>query len=211
MGTNEFKVFSDPEAAKYPAQQMMYSLEESTCCWRYLCKSNRPYEQTMWLGTKENLGGVVMKMTRPCACPMQPCCCCSSPPFMQTIDFKMGDDSPLGQGSVPCFTCVPSIMLTDATGAPEFNIQMPTCCGGLCVNCMAEGCCNCKVPFYIYLPGTPPTDGNQVGKIVKHWRGLGSEIFTDATSFQVEFPLNSSVETKARLMGITYFVNILFF
>ena len=51
----------------------------------------------------------------------------------------------------------------------------------------------------------------QVGKIVKLWRGLGTEVFTDADSFQVEFPEGADEDTKKRILGTVMFVNIQFF
>ena len=83
--------------------------------------------------------------------------------------------------------------------------------GGMCVNIFAEGVCNCKIPFYIYKPGEKPRDGTQVGKIVKLWRGIMTEIGTDADSFKVEFPEGSDAASRARLLGTTMFINMLFF
>ena len=93
---------------------------------------------------------------------MFPCIICDSPPFMNTINF-----SNFGSAEIPTFCCIPNIKVKDATGNIKYQVQMPSCCMGLCVNCMAEGCCNCKIPFYVYAPGVSPTNGNQVGKIVK--------------------------------------------
>ena len=28
----------------------------------------------------------------------------------------------------------------------KYELQQPTCCGGLCINFFAEGLCNCKIP-----------------------------------------------------------------
>jgi len=90
------------------------------------------------------------------------------------------------------------------SGRPEeYKVQMPSCVGGMCVrqgklpiggdhaetlpiphrrciDCCAEGLCNCKVPFYIYPAGSSGGKGEEIGKIVKMWRGLGTEVFTDA-------------------------------
>ena len=89
-------------------------------------------------------------------------------------------------------------------------MQQPSCCGGMCVDCMAEGCCNCKIPFYIYPPGAGDK-GEEVGKIIKLWRGLGTEAFTDAASFELTFPKGVDPQAKARLLGTTMLVNMLFF
>ena len=50
-----------------------------------------------------------------------------------------------------------------------------------------------------------------MGKIIKVWRGLGTEVFTDADSFQVNFPPGINAAGKARMIGTTMFLNMLFF
>ncbi len=82
--------------------------------------------------------------------------------------------------------------------------------GGMCVDCMAEGLCNCKIPFYVYKPGKCEK-GEEVGKIVKVWGGLGREMLTDAAQFELSFPPGIDTQAKARLLGSTIFVNMLFF
>lgn len=204
--TNEFLVFPNVQKAKDSGNQIMYSKESSSFCCRLCCLNQRSFTQTVWSGTKDAKGSEVMAMDRPFTCPLAPLTCCCVP----TIAFKNGD-AVLGSAQVPCFLCVPALDVLDASGQKEFQVQQPTCCGGCCVNCWAEGCCNCKTPFYVYKPGVTPSSGNQVGKIVKLWRGIGTEFFTDAASFRVEYPPDASAESKARLMGTTFFINILFF
>jgi len=209
--TNEFKLFPTKDDAKSDDAMVMYSLEESSFLVRCCCQNNRSFTQTVWLGNKEAKADVVLKMERPLACAMQPCCCCSSPPFMQTMNMMNADDTKLGSNEIPCFVCVPAIKVKNADGAIDYSVQMPTCMGGMCVNVCAEGLCNCKIPFYIYKEGVPPVDGNQVGKIIKMWRGMGTEVFSDAASFNVEFPADADAAGKARLVGTTFYINMLFF
>jgi len=203
----EFKIFETKESAKNDAAMIMYTLENTSCPMRFCCGNNRPFQQTINLGTKDNVGGPVLKMDRPLACPMSPCQCCC----IQTISFMAGDELPIGSASIPFFCCVPAIKVLDASGAHVHTVQMPTCMGGLCVDCMAEGCCNCKIPFYVFAPGVAPAKENQIGKIVKMWRGLGTEVFTDAASFQVDFPTDADAAAKGRLLGTTFFINMIFF
>lgn len=206
--TNEFKMFPTKEDAKAKSEESFYSLEESDCCMRFLCANGRAFTQTIWNGTKENRGDVVMKMSKECSLAAQPCCCCCMP----LITFTDGAGAKIGTSDVPTFFCfLPQIKVRDSSGTEEYMVQMPSCCGGMCVDCMAEGCCNCKVPFYIFPPGKPGTRGNEVGKIVKLWRGMGTEAFSDAASFNVEFPEGSGEMSKARLLGTTIFINMLFF
>ena len=81
----------------------------------------------------------------------------------------------------------------------------------MCVDCCAEGCCSCRFPFYLFPPGSKGTKDEQVGSIVKIWTGLSKELFTDADNFEVKFPVNADAESKARLIGATFFINQLFF
>ena len=45
-------------------------------------------------------------------------------------------------------------------------------------------------------------DGStQVGKISKEWSGIGKELFTDADTFGISFPMDLDVKIKAVLVG----------
>ena len=83
------------------------------------------------------------------------------------------------------YCCVPQYAVKSKTGDLQYNIHMPVCCGGCCLDLCAEGCCSCRIPFYIYPPGQHDT-GTQVGKIVKVWGGIAKELFTDADTFELE-------------------------
>ena len=51
------------------------------------------------------------------------------------------------------------------------------------------------------------------GKIAKVWSGLGTELFSDATNFELEFPKEDAANYsgKARLLGAVFLINQLFF
>lgn len=202
--TNEFKIYPSKDEAK--GVEVMYSLEESSFIQRLCCKNARAFDQTIWMGTKDAKGGVVLKLHKDLTCGVASCQCCCNP----AISFMYGDDSKLGSADVPFFFCLPKISVKGPEGTEEYSVQMPSCMGGICVDCMAEGCCNCKIPFYIYPPGKG-AKGEEVGKIIKMWRGMGTEVFTDAASFQLEFPKGIDTSAKARLLGTTMFLNMLFF
>ena len=174
---------------------------------RFCCKNQRAFTQTIWSGSKEAKGAVVMTMEKAWTCPAGPCMCCLPP----AISYTLLDGSPLGSADVPMFFCLPKIAVKDKSGQDEYAIQQPSCMGGLCVDVFAEGCCNCKIPFYIYPAGSNGAKGEEVGKIIKLWRGMGTEAFTDAASFNLEFPKDADENAKARLLGSTMFINMLFF
>ena len=49
-----------------------------------------------------------------------------------------------------------------------------------------------------------------MGKIVKKWRGMLVETFTNTDTFNIEFPDNIDVTTKALLAGATMLVGRFF-
>ena len=100
----------------------------------------------------------------------------------------------------------------DETGNPEYEIHQPKCCGGTCVNACSEGCCNCKIPYYIYAPNQEDRGkGMEKGKIIKIWRGLATEMFTDADTFTINFPAYATPEQKARVLGSTFLLDMMEF
>ena len=74
----------------------------------------------------------------------------------------------------------------------------------------AEGCCNSRIPLYVFPPGKSGQKGHEVGKIVKVWAGFAKEFF-DIHKFEVTFPPEADVESKARLVGAMFLLNELFF
>lgn len=204
---NEFNIAT----IEQPQANFMYSLEESTCCMRFCCKNQRAFTQTVWMGNGvADDANTVMSMQKGWTCPMQPCNCyyCFDP----YLDMNDGAGQPLGKVKVPWFFCIPQYVVTDENKNVDYHVHMPTCCGGCCVDLCAEGCCNCKIPFYVYKPDQKDRSrGQEIGKIIKIWRGLGVEMFTDADTFNVEFPQDATPEQKARLLGTTFLINMTYF
>lgn len=94
----------------------------------------------------------------------------------------------------------------------------PTCCGGCCVNCCAEGnpCFGkgcCKLPFHIFDYEEKDTAGNEnyIGKILKKPKSLMTEMFTDANAFDVDFPKDATPAQKGMLVGSAIFMNAIYF
>ena len=205
---NEFLISAQPN----PNQVLMYSLEESSCFMRTCCKNNRAMKQTVWVGQNEsamdlpnNLPVVMGKKGLTCGAQPQQCC------FNPYLDLFSGQDEPMGKVTVPFFWCVPSYKVFNEENVQEYDIHMPICFG-CCVNCFAQGCCNCKIPFYIYRPDqTDRGKGQEIGNIIKQWRGFGTEMFTDADTFTIDFPKDANSDQKARLLGMTFLLNMMEF
>mmetsp|Transcript_9185 Transcript_9185/g.22959 ORF Transcript_9185/g.22959 Transcript_9185/m.22959 type:complete len:83 (+) Transcript_9185:433-681(+) len=75
------------------------------------------------------------------------------------------------------------------------------------------------IPFYIRDPETMEAVvsavrdgmGENKAQIKKVWSGLKKECCTDADNFQVLFPANSDVATRASLMGSNILIDFAFF
>ena len=174
---NEFLISAQPN----PNQVLMYSLEgalyllvdpfilflcflsdvffllinptESSCFMRTCCKNNRAMKQTVWVGQNESAMNIannlpVVMGQKGLTCGVQPQQCCFNP----YLDLFSGQNEPMGRVTVPFFWCIPEYKIFNEKNVQEYSMHMPTCCGGCCVNCFAQGCCNCKIPFYIYKP-----------------------------------------------------------
>jgi Scramblase len=157
----------------------------------------------------------LLSVDRPCSCSVGPCKCCC----YQNANFS-SNSNPLGSIHEACYFCVPMFHIRDPSGKTIYKIHPPTCCpGGFCVNCCTEGnpFCGrgcCVMPFWVFDPDTPNTNGSDaphLGKIVKRPKSIATEIFTDANAFEVQFPDGASVENKAMLVGASIFLNANFF
>ena len=199
--------------------QWGYSIEESNCCIRICFPANRPLTMHVNLGVDAN-GEQVMKAVKPCNLCMANQCCFSTP----MMDVQRMDGQSMGTVTTPfvCCRCVPEIKVQDATGTTIYDIAPPVCCGGMCINVFHSGCCNkncLKLPLFVYPEGAPRDNttgelvagSSAVGAITKEWRGLGTEMFSDADTFAVQFPPGIDTAKKALLLAATFLVNVTMF
>ena len=185
-----------------------YALEESNFCIRCCCPSHRPFSMYMNRGGSKDETPYFVEFERPCSCMPSPCKCCC----YQHMKATSSKGQYLGQVTETCWWCIPNFTIENPQGLAEYNVHQPVCFG-CCVNCWAEGCCTCRIPFYIYPANEDGSDASdkEVGKIVKVWSGLSKELFTDADNFEVTFPEGCSSGQKVNLVGATFLVNQLFF
>lgn len=207
----EFRWFQDAEAHVH--SEFAISLEDSSCCCRLCCSPCHPFQMVV----KDNIhGSELFTAHRPCKFPSAPCKCCCLQEMNFTVQERVKKRY-LGRIRENFFICVPRFTVFNASETPIYKIHMPTCLCGLCVNCCAEGnpCCGkgcCKVPFYIYPAEQAQTDGMApIGKIIKKPKNVCSEIFTEANTFDVQFPPSASGTQKAIIAGSSIFLNALFF
>jgi hypothetical protein len=95
-------------------------------------------------------------------------------------------------------------------------VHPPTCCGGCCINCFAEGnpcgkgCC--RASFRVYDASVGNQGGEDfVGNILKKPKSLMTEVFTDSNAFEITFPKDASADQKGMLTGTAIFINSNFF
>ena len=67
--------------------------------------------------------------------------------------------------------------------------------------------CDCCADFKI----STSDGGQEIGVISKRWGGVAKEVFTDATTFRVTFPLDLEVKAKAILFGAAFLIDFMFF
>ena len=53
--------------------------------------------------------------------------------------------------------------------------------------------------------------GQEIGNIIKQWRGFGTELFSDADTFTIDFPKDANSDQKARILGATFLLNMMEF
>jgi hypothetical protein len=190
--------------------EVAQSLEDADCCCRIFCSPIHPFKMRVQeLSTDAEL----LTVDRPTRCAAGGCKCCC----YQEISVSSGGQE-LGNVKEDCYYCVPAFTVTAAGGEELYKIHPPTCCGGMCMNCCAEGnpCCGkgcCKVPFWVFNAGQANTNGDapHIGKILKKPKSLGTELLTDANAFTIDFPEQATADEKALLVGTSIFLNAMFF
>jgi len=211
--------------------------EQSSCCIRYFCKNLRFWDTKMVSMDKlgkdyktaplEAFDGddVMYHFHRPLRCQPGYCKCCC----YQEVSVETGVRHAIGGVREGYYYCLPTFNTLTNMEDPssiEYSIHMPSCCGGMCVNCCSQGCCSCRIPFLIYKPGGKEEDvlksnGSKPvpkqeaeipdAQICKVWAGFKSEFLTDADTFEVKTPDGCSEDGKARLFASVLLLNQLYF
>ena len=167
-------------------QTIYFAIEESGCFVRNFCGSTRPF--AMKIIDQNQLE--VIHLDRPLRC--QTCCypCC-----LQKMEVLSGN-SPLGTIKQNWSLCKASFDIKNEGGDTVLKIQGPFCIGMIG-----------NVNFDILS-----ADGHEkVGKITKKCGDIAQEMFTDADTFGISFPMDLDVRTKATMLGAVFLIDFMFF
>ena len=198
----EFKYFIGSD-------QIAQSLDDDDCFCRMCCGPIHPFKTAV----KElNTEAELVTLDRPLACAVGACKCCC----YQEADIT-SDGAKIGHIKEEYYYCVPRFNITDHDDQPLYKMHSPTCLGGMCVDCCAEGnpcgkgCC--RVSFRFYDANQADTDGDAeyLGSVLKKPKSTMTEIFTDADAFEVKFPTEATPAQKGIFIASTIFLNALFF
>ncbi|TRY81549.1 hypothetical protein DNTS_012077 [Danionella cerebrum] len=168
--------------------QMIFKAKENThCCTRYFCGSNRKFE----LEIKDHTDQEVIHLSRPFRC--QTCCfpCC-----LQELEVQAPPGNTIGYIKQDWHIIRPMFSLYDMTKTKVMSIKGPVC---------AIQCCG-DVEFNVM-----DNDGREIGKISKQWTGMIQEWLTDADHFGINFPMDIDVRMKAILLGACFLIDFMFF
>jgi len=204
---NEFQIAT----VENKNQNIMYALEDASFMCRLCCKAQRTSKMTVTLGAQAG-GEHIMDYDRPFRFMPAACKCCC----YQEMTYADANGQEFGSTVEGFYYCVPQFHILDENKKGAYTMQMPTCCGGVCIDLCAEGCCNCRIPFYLYnhknaTRGEELQSSDKPAQITKVWGGMATEMFTDADKFEVLFPDGATPKQKASLLGTVFFLNMNFF
>ncbi|KAL3862646.1 hypothetical protein ACJMK2_008600 [Sinanodonta woodiana] len=168
-------------------QQIYYAKEESSCCMQCLCGPNRGFI----IHITGNDGQEVMTLTREFKC-CAGCCWCAD----ACCGFLLRVEAPPGNvvGYCKSSCCVLHMDLMDTHMQPLFKIWGP-CCPVQCL------CCPRSISFPVKGINNPEKVHANIAKI---WDGAIQEVFKEADSFRVTFPLEMDVKQKALIIGAVF-------
>jgi len=179
-------------------QQVYFATEESGLCERQCCGPARGFI----MHVTDNAGQEVMRATREFkCCAGVPCCICGG--CDEHCAFEVTIEAPVGNvvGKVrQAFTWwKPHFEIVGDDGNIYATIRGPCCFGAIC-------CPDSDFPIY-------PKDNEttEIGKVSKVWAGWGKELFTDAQTFTVQFPLDMDVKQKAVFVGAVFLIDFMYY
>jgi len=179
------------------AQQVYYAFENTDFCMRCCCGSKRGFK----IHIVDNMNQEVIRVSREFKCCAgcswcSDCCdCCTHEVKCETPTGEL-----LGYVRQSRTFWKPYFDILDSERRKVLSIQGPCCIwNGVC--------CPCDNNFdVVSLDGT-----TQVGAVTKQYGGFLQEMFTDATNFSINFPMDLHVKIKATLLCALFLIDFMFF
>lgn len=174
-------------------QQIFFAMEESEVCMRQCCGANRGFD----LHITDNMQQEVIKVHREFMCCAGCSWCAGADACAFTVDIQAPVGSQVAYIRQEASCIAPKYSVRTPEGDIIFRIEGPVCifpmCGGQ--------------EFVV----TSEANGQEIGKITKQFAGLVTEMFTNADTFGVTFPVDLDVKLKAALIGAVFLIDFMFF
>ncbi|XP_032081081.1 phospholipid scramblase 1-like isoform X1 [Thamnophis elegans] len=136
----------------------------------------------------------VMQLSREFHCSS---CCCPCICCLQELEVQAPLGNIIGYVKQNWHPCLPKFTIQNEARENVLKITSP------CVACQ----CYQDVNFEVKT-----VDGKStIGNIVKKWTGLAREVATDASIFQIHFPMDLDINMKAVIMGASFLMDFMFF
>lgn len=187
--------------------------EDSDYCTRYYCKGDsRPFKMLVNHVNSSNPnqkfgeGNLYCVFDRPFKCT---CLCFQRP---KVTCYLNHNNIKVGEITEPCTCCSPHFNINSFDKIDKtFQIHSSCCqCGLICKDNICGACSDVKFP--IYRGNTSSyNDSNQIGLINKVSRDIATEIISDADTFEISFPSDSSPEDKLLIIGTTLLIDYRYF
>ncbi|XP_059155850.1 phospholipid scramblase 2-like [Physella acuta] len=174
-------------------QQCYKALEESGFLARQFCGNKRGFK----IFIRDNFNQTVITLTRPFKCCSCGSCCACEDMCQDEIEVT-SNGYVLGSVRQNWACCSPLFSVMDQHQNPQFEIVGPVCTFTLF---------NKSIEFTV----NRTQDGREIGAISKYRGNIAREMFTDADTFGVTFPIDLDVRLKALLLGCVFLIDFKYF
>ena len=193
-------------------EPLFFAGEQSDCCTRQCCGSNRCFEMAVFSATNASSASTpLMTFERPLRNRPPGCCC-----YLQEIkvfneDGAARGESPIGR-LMQNYSCCGSAFSVLVGGVVQFKISGPVCiCDGPCCGDQQFFITTGTSGQHIETPAGPARITKMGGAKGKGFEGMVQEAVSDADNFGCTFPPGASPEAKAVLLAAVFLIDFLFF
>ena len=204
---NRYHVFV--QNAQGMSQYLFKCKEESGWCMRNCCPSSgREFNMKLKHINMANqlnsndFQNTYANLFKPFKCT---CCCLARPELL--LSLHGNQQQYIGKVKEEFTCCDPLFTIKDGNGSPVFLVTCDCCQCGYCCRCNFCGKLN-EVKFLIF---DCKNQGNPVGSIVKRVAQNAAQLFSDADSYDVNFPVNSTPQEKFSLICCALMIDYQYF